>query len=84
MRTLSRRLRKLEDRFWLAPETEFDRQLRVRIEAGGRRLDEAKERGEWCGSVLMAREHLAGLSVIEILQRGRERVTKGPAFIDAA
>lgn len=75
MRTLSRRLRKLEDRFGLAPETEFERRLRVRIEAGRRRLAEAHQRGEWCGSVDDDKgEDLAGLSVVEILHRGRARV----------
>ena len=30
----------------MGPETEFDRQLRERIDAGRRRLAEARERGE--------------------------------------
>ncbi len=47
MRTLSRRLRKLEDLYQIGPETEFDRRLRERIEAGRRRLAEleAREQG---------------------------------------
>jgi hypothetical protein len=78
MKTIDRRLRRLEDRFCPPVETEFDRQLRARIEAGRRRLAEAKERGEWCGSIDSGeREDFAGLSVVEILQRGRARVAKG-------
>jgi len=42
-----------------------------------RRLAEAQERGEWCGSIgHQERENLTGLSVTEILHRGRARVTK--------
>jgi hypothetical protein len=78
MKTIIRRLRRLEDRFGPAVETESDRQLLARIEAGRRRLAKAKERGEWCGSIDNGeREDFAGLSVVEILQRGRERVAKG-------
>jgi len=40
MRTLSRRLRKLEDHHRIGPETEFYRQLRERIAAARRRLAE--------------------------------------------
>jgi hypothetical protein len=40
------RLHRLEERFELQPETEFDRRLRARVEAGHRRLAEARERGE--------------------------------------
>jgi hypothetical protein len=48
MNTLSRRLRKLEDRFGLRPETEFERKLREAMKAGERRLAQARERGA-CG-----------------------------------
>jgi hypothetical protein len=79
MKTIIRRLRRLEDRFCPPVETESDRHLLARIEAGRRRLAEAKERGEWCGSIDNGElEDFAGLSVVEILQRGRERVAKGP------
>jgi hypothetical protein len=47
MKTIARRLHRLEERFGLQPETEFDRRLRARIEAGQRRIAEARERGEW-------------------------------------
>jgi len=46
MKTIARRLHKLEKRLGLQPETEFDRRLRARIEVGQRRLAEARERGE--------------------------------------
>ena len=80
MKSIIRRLGKLEGRLGLAPETEFDRQLRARIEAGRRRLAEAKERGEWSGPIDDDQgEDLAGLSVIDILDRGRERVARAKA-----
>jgi hypothetical protein len=46
MKTIARRLHRLDESFGLQPETEFDRRLRARIEAGQRRLVEARERGE--------------------------------------
>jgi hypothetical protein len=46
MKTIIRRLRRLEDRFGLPVETEADRILLARIEAGRRWLAEARERGE--------------------------------------
>jgi hypothetical protein len=46
MKTIARRLHRLEERLGLQPETEFDRQLRARVEAAQRRLAEARERGE--------------------------------------
>jgi hypothetical protein len=46
MKTITKRLSRLEERFGLLPETEFDRRLRARIEAAPRRLAEARERGE--------------------------------------
>ena len=55
-------------------------QLLARIEAGRRRVAEAKEHGEWSGSVDDSEgENLAGLSMIEILHRGRERVARAKA-----
>jgi hypothetical protein len=75
MKTIVRRLRRLEDRFGLAPETEFDRQLRGRIEAGQRRVADARQRGELSGPIYEdeEKEDLTGLSVTEILNRGRAR-----------
>jgi hypothetical protein len=46
MKTIARRLHRLEERLGLQPETEFDRRLRARIEAAQRRLAEARERGD--------------------------------------
>jgi hypothetical protein len=46
MKAITRRLDRLEGRFGLQPETEFDRRLRARIEVAQRRLAEARERGE--------------------------------------
>jgi hypothetical protein len=46
MKTITRRLHRLEERLGLQPETEFDRRLRARIEAGQRRFAEAREHGE--------------------------------------
>jgi CRP-like cAMP-binding protein len=46
MKTIARRLHRLEERLGLLPETEFDRRLRARIEAAHRRLAEARERGD--------------------------------------
>ena len=75
MRTIARRLQRLEEGFGLGPETEEDRRLRERLESSRRRAAavrvreglpplEAHER---------QREDLTGLSVIEILHRGRAR-----------
>jgi hypothetical protein len=62
MRTINRRLRKLEDRFGLAPETEFERRLRQAIAAALQRLAEARGRGEWSGPLNDDdREDLTGL-----------------------
>jgi len=60
-------------RFGLAPETESSRRLRERIEAARRRLVEARERGELSGPIYEdeEKEDLTGLSVTEILHRGR-------------
>jgi hypothetical protein len=46
MKAIIRRLRRLEDRFCPPVETESDRHLLARIEAGRRRVAEARERGE--------------------------------------
>jgi hypothetical protein len=78
MKTISRRIRRLEERFRLGPvETEFSRRLRERIEEGRRRLAEAKERIEWSGPVHDGEgEDRTGLSVTEILHRGRAKVAR--------
>jgi hypothetical protein len=74
VKTIIRRLRRLEDRFCPPVETESDRQLLARIEAGRRRLATADGLG---GRVSTAgdREHedVSGLSLEQILHRGREK-----------
>jgi hypothetical protein len=88
MRSISRRIHRLEERLGPPVETEYTRRLREWIEAGRRRLAEAQERGEWCGPVGDHHgENLAGLSVIEVLHRGRARVARakdGSARVEAA
>jgi hypothetical protein len=51
MKAIIRRLSRLEQRFGPPVETEFSRRLHERIAEGRRRLAEARERGEWPGSV---------------------------------
>jgi hypothetical protein len=46
MKTIARRLHRLEERLGLQPETEFDRRLRARVESAQLRLAEARERGD--------------------------------------
>jgi len=46
MKTIVRRLRRLEDRFCPPVETEFSGRLLSMIAAGRRRVAEARERGE--------------------------------------
>src|SRR5579862_2362457 len=75
MNTLSRRLRKLEERLAPPIETEFSRRLRARLEAGLRRV--AELRGE--SFQVRRRENLTharpGLeTIVEILQSGRQRI----------
>ena len=45
MTTVMKRIRRLENRFGPAMETEFSRRLRLRLEAARWRLQEAEERG---------------------------------------
>jgi hypothetical protein len=86
MKSINRRIRKLEEKYGLGPvETEFSRRLRERIEEGRRRLGEARERGEWSGSVGNDDgENRAGLSVTEVLHLGRARVARVEAERDKA
>jgi hypothetical protein len=52
MKSIDRRIRRFEEKYGLGTvETEFSRRLCERIEEGRRRLGEARERGEWSGSV---------------------------------
>ena len=81
VKAIARRLRRLEDRLGPAIETDFDRQLRARIEAGRQRV------AQWCGNAAVAevrqQEHRAKpgqirgpigfRTIVEILHAGRER-----------
>jgi len=74
MKTIIRRLRRLEDRFGPAVETESDRHLLGRIEAARRRLAEADGLdGRVRTAVEGEQEDVSGLSLEQILLRGRER-----------
>ena len=78
MRTITRRLQKLEDACGLGPETEGERQLRARIEEGRQRVAELRARGELPPATSQHDlDDLSGLSILEILQRGRARVAAG-------
>ena len=78
MKTIARRLQKLEHGFRLGPETESERQLRAQIEEGRRRVAEARARGVLPPETSENdREDLSGLSIEEILHRGRARIAMG-------
>ena len=73
MRPIARRLRRLEDRFGLEPETEASRELRRRMEAGRRRV------AEWMGEAyvpLPPPTDVTGLTLSEAIIRGRDRARK--------
>ena len=74
MRPIARRLRRLEDRFGLEPETEASRELRRRIEAGRRRV--AESRGE-AYVPLPPTPDVTGLTPPGAIIRGRDRARKG-------
>ena len=73
--TIARRLQRLEEGFGLGPETEQDRQLRELIKAAHRRAAErrAREGLPPLETDERQREDLTGLSIVQILQRGRAR-----------
>ena len=85
MKTISRRLRKLEEGFGLVPETEEGQRLRERLEAWHRRLLEARARGDYDGPIPQdsqdrseeERNALSRMTIVEILERGRERARAG-------
>ena len=72
MKAITRRLRMLENRLGPPVETQFDRQLRARIEAGRRRVAQWQEQ-ERISVRDQNEENLSGLSITEILHRGRAR-----------
>jgi hypothetical protein len=75
MRTIARRLQKLEVRFAVGPETEATLRLRALIKEGRQRVADARARGilsppdatDW------DREDITGLTPNDILNRGRTR-----------
>ena len=74
MRAISRRLRKLEDRYGLVPETEFSKRLRERLAAGLRRVAEFDaQEGRPARNPERDPEELSRLSLVQILLRGRMR-----------
>ena len=74
MKAIGKRLGKLEQRFGPHVQTEFERNLMALLEAGRRRVAESRA-GEGLPERPFAdnRNDLAGLSMIEILNRGRLR-----------
>ena len=87
MRSISRRIRMLEEqRFGTAADIEFSRRLLERMAEGRRRVAEAKkERGElWDPVGDDKEEDLAGLTMTQILHRGRARVARAKAAREAA
>jgi hypothetical protein len=76
MRAFVRRLRRLEDRMGLGPaEREFVERLQQRIAEGRKRVAAMRERLGWSGSLDDGkREDLTGLTISQIILRGRDRV----------
>jgi len=75
MKTIVRRLHRLEDRFCPPVETEFDRHVLARIEAGRRRVAEFDmQHGRAYNAGEREREDVSGLSVEQIHLRGRARL----------
>jgi hypothetical protein len=75
MIALERRLRRLAASLAPERETDYTRRLRARIEEARRRLADARARGDVppLDTAENEREDLSGLTVIEILHRGRAR-----------
>jgi hypothetical protein len=78
MKAITRRLRKLEDRFGPPVETESSRRLRERLEAGRRRVAELRGRPVQAPqrqNVTNVRPSME--AIVKILQSGRQRVASG-------
>lgn len=74
MKTIIRRPRRLEARFCPPVETEFSRRLHERIDAARRRLAELDvQHGRARDAGKRGHDDLSGLSVEQILHRGRRR-----------
>jgi hypothetical protein len=77
MKSIARRIQRLEERFLPAPETEFSRLLRARIEEGRRRVREmygGRAPFDDLPDVTAADASHRPRGVVEILHRGRDRV----------
>jgi len=79
MTSIARRIQRLEERFLPEPETEFSRRLRARMEAGRRRLQEA--RGQSVTDEVPLPEMNAPMenrprTMIHLLNSGRERAAR--------
>ena len=72
-RTISRRLGRLEDRLGFGPETEDHRRLRERLVSARRRLAEWRAHERLPPEEERQHENLTGLSIVDILHRGRAR-----------
>jgi len=77
MRAIERRVRALEDRYRLGPPTAFELQLLARLEAGKRRLAELEGQTGRPHTFAEGKD-LSGLSIEEILLRGRMRNAARP------
>ena len=75
MKVLNRRLRRLEDRYGPPVETEYDRRLLQQIEAGRRRVAEA--RGEPYRPLPPTPGEFKCLTLAEAIRRGHERARQG-------
>ena len=82
MKTIYRRLCKLEAGWGLVPETEDDKRLRERLEAGRRRVAAARASGEYGDAVGQDQvpdradsecRAISAMTIVRILQQGRER-----------
>jgi hypothetical protein len=74
VKAIVRRLRRLEDRFCPPVETESDRHLLARIEAGRRRLAEARERGELGPPEPAAMPESHRRRLLEAVRLGRQQI----------
>jgi hypothetical protein len=77
MKAMDRRLRRLEDRYGPPVETEYSRELQRRIEAGCRRVAEA--RGE-AYVPLPPPAYVPGLTLADAILRGRERARQNATW----
>lgn len=76
MRTLSRRILRLEARFRITADTEKNIRLRACIEAGRRRVAEARSSGKCISEAVGEPHQRTGNTVAQILDAGRMRIAK--------